>query len=309
MARSGFTDDEFISVFEEIGPAATASHFGISERNIHKRRRRLENSLGRIIRTPSDYRTDTPKKHHITVKNGTVFVASDFHFWPGDEPTAYRAFVKLLKEHQPKAIILNGDVLDGAAISRHPPLGWDNIPSVQQEVKACQERLNEIKNAAPKAKNIWPIGNHDSRFEMKLAKQAPEFVKVSGFKLKDHFPAWKPCYSCYINEDVVVKHRLGGGTHATYNNTLKSGMNIVTGHLHGQKVTPFTDYRGTRYGVDAGFMSDPDAPQFDYTEDNPKDWRAGFSILTFHKGTLLPPELVTVFDADRVTFRGELIKV
>jgi len=54
----------------------------------------------------------------------------------------------------------------------------------------------------------------------------------------------------------------------------------------------------------------PDAKAFvDYTEDNPKNWRAAFGVFTFVKGTLLWPELVVVVDRRHVQFRGQLIKV
>ena len=57
-------------------------------------------------------------------------------------------------------------------------------------------------------------------------------------------------------------------------------------------------------------LADPNGPQFmDYTEDNPKNWRSGFALLTIVKGRLLWPELVSVWDAKHVCFRGELVKV
>ena len=90
-----------------------------------------------------------------------------------------------------------------------------------------------------------------------------------------------------------------------------SGKTIVTGHLHSLKVTPFSDYAPRpRWGVDTGTLADPYGPQFrDYCEDNPVNWRSGFVVLTFHKGKLLWPELVHVFDDKHVEFRGELIRV
>lgn len=85
---------------------------------------------------------------------------------------------------------------------------------------------------------------------------------------------------------------------------------MVAGHLHAQQCIPFTDYEGTRWGVDAGCMADPSGPQFvDYCEDNPTGWREGFCLLTFYKGKLLDPELVRVWDDEHVVFRGKLIAV
>ena len=84
---------------------------------------------------------------------------------------------------------------------------------------------------------------------------------------------------------------------------------MVSGHLHSQKITPYTDYNGTRWGVDSGTMADIYGPQFLYAEDNPRNWRSGFAIITFRQGILMTPELVRVVDKDHVDFRGELIKV
>lgn len=249
---------------------------------------------------------------HIDVPDGIVLVGGDGHYWPGKASTAHRAFVKFAKEMKPKAIIYNGDAFDGAAISRHPTIGWENQPSVIEEIEVAQLRLGEIEQAAPRnCKLVWPAGNHDLRYETILATKVPEFSKVRGFHLKDSFPAWKTAWSCWINNKVVVKHRINGGAHATYNNVRKAGMSVVTNHLHALKVTPVSDYRDRPlFGVDCGTLADPNGPQFvHYSEDNPKDHRSGFAVLTFRKGELLWPELVHVFDANHVEFRGEIIKV
>jgi hypothetical protein len=120
---------------------------------------------------------------------------------------------------------------------------------------------------------------------------------------------WKPCWSTWINDDVVVKHRFKGGMHAPQNNTLWSGRTMVTGHLHSAKVQPITDYNGTRYGVDTGCLAETFGEQFrDYTEDNPRNWRSGFCVLTFKGGKLLQPELVLAWDERHVEFRGEVIR-
>jgi len=221
----------------------------------------------------------------------------------------HRAFVSFCKRFKPKIVILNGDVVDLGQISRHPPIGWEKLPEVQEEIKAAQERLGEIEKAAYRAQKIWPLGNHDGRFETRLATVAPEFAKVHGVHLRDHFPLWEPCWSVFINDNTVVKHRFKGGLHAPHNNTLWAGRSIITGHLHSQRVSPLTDYAGTRWGVDTGCIADPAHRAFvDYTEDNPKNWRDGFVVLTYLGGQLLPPELISRWDDESVVFRGEIIK-
>jgi hypothetical protein len=249
-------------------------------------------------------------RKELEVENGTVIVFSDAHYWPGEPSVGHRALVHFVKKIRPAVIVCNGDAIDGSAISRHPPIGWESCPSVKQELEVCQDRLGEIAAASKTDNLIWLLGNHDARFETRLAQVAPEFKDVHGIHLRDHFPAWEPGWSLHINDNVVVKHRYKGGTHAPFNNTVTSGRSIVTGHLHSAKVTPYTDYNGTRYGVDTGCLANTYHPAFQgYLEDNSRDWRQAFAILTFADGSLLMPELVLVYGPDSVQFRGEIINV
>jgi hypothetical protein len=219
--------------------------------------------------------------------------------------------VQFIKEIRPAAVVNNGDAFDGASISRFPRIMFlDKGPSVIEELKACQEHLGEIEEAARGARLFWSLGNHDARFESRLAQNAPEYEGVKGFKLADHFPKWEPCWSVWINDEVVIKHRYKGGIHATHNNAVSSGKTIITGHLHSLKVTPFDDYNGTRWGVDTGTLADPKGPQFqDYLEANPVNWRSGFIVLTFQDGKLLWPEVARVVDETTIDFRGKLVRV
>lgn len=312
------SDDEFIRLWaENPSPQQMANILKIATRNVYQRRRSLEAkynikldvgvTFSHAIHPELD-KHDAAK--YIEVENGTVIIGSDAHYWPGIVTAAHKAFVHFIKELQPKAVILNGDVLDGATISRFPPIGWTDSdkPSLVQEMNACQQRLTEIEDSCTKsAHKIWTLGNHDGRFESKLAIAAPQYVKVHGVHLKDHFPSWRPAWACWVNDNVVVKHRWKGGIHATHNNTVNSGKTMVTGHLHSLKVTPFSDYNGTRFGVDTGTLADCYGPQtVDYTELNPVNWRSGFAVLTFHKGKLLWPELVHVLNKSEVEFRGKV---
>jgi hypothetical protein len=309
------SESEFIDMVQKHGIAKTARILCTGERNVHARRRNLERLRGIVIKvndpkSPTLQLREHPARLTETVKDGVVLVGSDAHYWPDIITTAHRAFVHFCKKLNPKIVVMNGDEFDGASVSRHPPIGWEDVPSVQMELETVAERLDEVLQASKNARHIWTLGNHDARFETSLATQASEYAKVHGFHLKDHIPGWSPCWAVWINDDVVIKHRWKGGIHATHNNTVGSGKTMVTGHLHSPKVTPWTDYNGTRWGVDCGTLAEPDGPQFmDYTEDNPKNWRSGFAVLTFKDGELLDPELVRVRDENSVVFRGEIIKV
>jgi hypothetical protein len=316
-----YSDEEFIELWKtyESG-TAMAKAVGMDLRNILRRKSNLEARYGISLPQKSNVikmiaKPANSARKELGIENGVVLVFSDSHFWPGIHTTAYKGLLWAIKEFQPKAVIANGDVFDGASISRYPRHGFDSTPSVIQELKACEIALGEIEDTARKARSnvklVWTLGNHDARFENRLAANAPQYEFVKGFTLKDHFPTWEPCWSCWPTNDVIVKHRWKGGVHATHNNTVNAGVSIVTGHLHSLKVTPFADYNGNRFGVDTGTLAEPDGPQFmNYLEGSPTNWRSGFAVLTFHNGRLLWPELVYSWGAEnKIEFRGKVYDV
>ncbi len=320
MVAPACTEDEFIALWNRLGSAsAVARELGINKRNAEYRRRRIEarRGLALISTNPQspDFKVTVPNngvRTKVDIKDGTVIVASDCHYWPETVSTAHRALINIIKQVKPKMVVINGDAFDGASISRHPAHNWSTMPSVKQELEACQDRLEEIQKAAIGAYLHWTWGNHDLRFNARLASQVGDTWKgIEGMNLADHFPLWRFSTSVFVNENTVIKHRWHNGIHATYNNALKSGLSIVTGHLHSLKVMPWTDYTGTRYGVDTGTLAEIDGNQFEYAEDNPKNWRSGFAVLTFRNGKLMPPELVEVISEDDgiVFFRGQVITV
>ena len=308
----------FMSEFSKLGARKLSEKYGMSQRAVYSRRRRIEETRGAVVAAPTkgghvQNLDQHPAAINLSVRNGTVLIGSDAHFWPGIHSSAFRAFVRFCQRSNPVAVILNGDAYDGARVSRWPDGSWTDMshkPSVIQELEATKDGLSEIEKAAPKARHLLPLGNHDARFEMRLIQQVPEYAEVHGTKLKHHLPEWEPCWAVLINKDVVVKHRFKSGIHAPHNNAMWAGRTVVTGHLHSLKVNPLSDYNGTRWGVDCGTLADPYGPQFyNYTELNPLNWRAGFAVLTFKDGKLLWPETVWASGPDEVQWRGEIIRV
>ena len=226
MKNERVDEKTFITIFESVGAQETAKRLNLDVRNVYHRRTRIENRIGRQLTSPNrpDIATrqgiEHPRWLERKVQDGIVLVGSDAHYWPGIVSTAHRAFVHFAKKYLPKIIVMNGDVMDGASISRFASIGWEKRPTLIDELRACQERLGEIEKVRGNAELIWPAGNHDGRFSTRLATVAPEYAKVHGVALKDHFPYWEPCWSVKINEDVVIKHRFKGGIHAPHNNTL-----------------------------------------------------------------------------------------
>jgi len=243
-----------------------------------------------------------------TVRDGTVIVASDAHWQPGKPTLADRALLLLARDLRPALVILNGDLIDGQRLGRFPPTGWAKAPMVADEVEVARERCAALRKAARGARLLRTLGNHDTRFDSRLATVAPEYAGLHGTTLADHLPEWPGSWGVRVNgpKGLVVKHRFRGGIHAAWNNVLHGGVSIVTGHTHQLDVRAHGDYTGRRYGVECGMLADPEAAAFEYGEGNPSRHCAGFAVLTFRGGRLLRPELCEVFRG-RAVFRDQVV--
>jgi hypothetical protein len=319
------TDEQFIEEWQKHGSATgVAEATGAHVRNVLDRRKRMANRgihlttvprAGYETRTPTTWRSEEcwtwPRELQVQIPNGTVVVSSDHHYWPGPPTLAHTALLAVIKLVKPRAKVLNGDIFDGISVSRHPPFGWSHKPTVIDELHACQERVGEIEQALPRGcERLWNIGNHCLRFERTLAVQAKEFANMSGMRLADHFPGWELQWSTLFNPDAhtptMIKHRHANGVHAAYNNAMKGGLNIVTGHTHSLEVKPWGDWRGRRWGVQTGTIHDLNAPAFEYQENAPSPACSGFAVLTFKDGELMPPELCEAIRG-KAYFRGQVV--
>lgn len=285
MAEKTVEDDVFIHLFEKLGAAGTSKEIGVAVRNIHVRRRNIEAKYGIVLKSPNakDNRTRPFGMVELDIE-GPVVLFMDAHFWPKIYTDAFWILLQIIHAVKPVAIIDNGDSMDGAKISRHGRIGWDQRPTVQEELQANLDHVCLIEQAAGSDVRLYRNwGNHDLRFDTYLSANAPHIEGVPGTRLQDHFPRWQFQTGLMINDSCIVKHRFKGGVHAGHNNTLWAGLSMVTGHDHILRVTRLSDYRGTRYGVQGGTLADPHGPMFDYTEAAPLNWQMGFTVGYFEE--------------------------
>lgn len=318
------TDDQFIEIWNKHGsPSLVAKELKMNPRSVLNRKSSIESRLSIELPTFNSQRNLTFVKkveqaaHNVRRgididKVKKVIVFSDAHF-TDTTTTAFKALLMMIDTFKPEVIICNGDAFDGQVLSRFPSINFDQKPTVLEELSACRYHLDLIeKHRPPGCRLIWGLGNHDMRYESWLVNKVPEYSGVDGFSLKYHFPNWETCWSFWIGEETVVKHRLRGGRTAGYANLLAAGnTNIITGHTHVLCASPITNYQGTKWGIQTGCLADPMSSTFEYCEDGPKDWRSGFVILSFDQGRMLMPELVMVTDEQKgeFEFRGCINKV
>lgn len=103
---------------------------------------------------------------------------SDIHI-PFHNAAALEAALAYGDSINPDCILLNGDVLDFAGISRfaRDPRG----PSVRDELDICGQFLDHLRARFPRAQIIWKLGNHEERWERMLWAKAPEILDIAEF--------------------------------------------------------------------------------------------------------------------------------
>jgi hypothetical protein len=318
MPARKFSDEQLTEALKHTrSTQALARQFGISDRAMTTRMRAIgvpplaSKIEGQKKPVPTFVR-EALGRLKLDITDGRAVVFSDAHFQPDCVSTANRALLQMLPDIRPSVLICNGDAFDGSSVSRHTPIFGEERVSPARELRACQERLTEIADAAKGARRIFTLGNHDIRIHSYLAAAAPQLVDLPALDVRHLFPEWQFAWSVWINGDTVIKHRYRSGMYAPANNVKGAlGMSFVTGHLHSMKVMPLSSYtdRPTLYGVDTGMLADPEWPCFGYREDSPADWRSGFVVMTWRGGRLLAPELCTVIGEGLVDWRGEAVKV
>lgn len=168
------------------------------------------------------------------ITTGTILVASDVHI-PFQDDDAVDAFLEYVRVTQPKAVILNGDILDMFMLSRFTK-GEGRNPL--EEISQCRALLASLRKLCPDSDIFYVIGNHENRLEKYVLNKAPELaslvedvftiLKVEDFKIRG-------CASVTVNDKVVFKHGtlLGNKSGLSAIKEMENAyMSGCTGHTH-----------------------------------------------------------------------------
>jgi hypothetical protein len=304
------TDEQFLdAVTTSRNWPEVVSRLGVIDlRSVMYRRRRFEAQYGVRLapgRAASKHVWHPQAFQHQSDAPYDAVLFGDSHVWPGQfETPAYKALLMVAQDIRPRVCVDMGDSIDGATISRFPRIGWEQRPTLKQELDANREFRGRIDRVLPKdCRKIWLLGNHDLRWMGRLSNEVPEFEGIEGTDLSTMFPGWNFAKSLVLNDTLLCLHRFTSGVHAGYNNSLRSGVSVATGHDHKLEALPLTDFRGLRFGIRTGTLANIYGPQFEYTENQPVDWCQGFVVVHID-GTRIWPEPVIVA-VNEFRFRGK----
>lgn len=173
------------------------------------------------------------------ISQSKVLILSDLHF-PYQDNTAIRAAINYGKEQKVNCILINGDLIDFATISRHEK-DWRHR-NIAFEFEAVREFLFELRKHFPKTKIVFKEGNHDERWEKWLFLKAPEIFDDPEFKLASrlrlgelHIDVVQDKLPVKIGKLTVLHgHELqgGGGVNPARATFLKTLNSVVIGHVH-----------------------------------------------------------------------------
>jgi len=173
------------------------------------------------------------------ISQSKVLILSDLHF-PYQDNQAIKAAINYGKEQKVNCILINGDLIDFATISRHEK-DWRHR-NVAFEFESVREFLFELRRHFPKAKIVFKEGNHDERWEKWLFLKAPEIFDDPEFKLAARLRLGE-LHIDIVQDKLPVKigkltvlhgHELqgGGGVNPARATFLKTIDNVLIGHCH-----------------------------------------------------------------------------
>lgn len=175
----------------------------------------------------------------VVISQSKTLIISDLHF-PYQDNDAITLALNYGLEKKVDCILINGDLIDFATISRHEKDFRSR--SVKEEFDAVREFLSTVRNAFPKTKIVFKYGNHDERWEKWLFLKAPEIFDFEEFQLeiilkfaelkievvKDKLPI-------KIGKlNILHGHELngGGGVNPARGAFLRTLDNVIIGHFH-----------------------------------------------------------------------------
>jgi UDP-2,3-diacylglucosamine pyrophosphatase LpxH len=168
---------------------------------------------------------------------GKTAVLSDIHLGIHDK-AALIAAIQYAKQDRVENIILNGDILDSAQISRHPKHA--DTPKFLNEIELAKQFLEGLRSEFKDQNIYFKIGNHEDRLERYLMQNADALAGLIDFrkllKLDDLGIRFVESTQFMKIENTYIVHghemKVSGGVNPARALILKAAANVVMGHVH-----------------------------------------------------------------------------
>jgi predicted phosphodiesterase len=231
-------------VFNSVEEARTRIRYYTGQTGEKHRKHLIDKSLIEPSRTSSRFEF-LPKSYAVDyaphqINQSKILIISDLHF-PYQDNKAIELALQYGLDKDVNCILINGDLLDFATISRHEK-DWRHR-QVHDEFEAVRSFLVGLRGLFPKSKIVFKEGNHDERWEKWLFLKAPEIFDDPEFTLQSRLRLGELMID-YVRDKRPVQigkltilhgHELAGGSggvnpaRSTFLKTLDS---VLVGHYH-----------------------------------------------------------------------------
>ena len=211
---------------------------GDKRRNSTKDKSQFQPNRPSYYELPESYANDyTPYE----IKQSRILILSDLHF-PYQNNKAITLALDYGKSKKVDCILINGDLIDFANISRHER--DFRARSIAEEFDAVRIFLKSIRLHFPKCKIVFKYGNHDERWEKYLYSKAPEIFDVNDFQLEVLLKLGELKIDVVKDKRPVKMGKLtalhghelagggAGGVNPSRSTFLKTLDSVIVGHYH-----------------------------------------------------------------------------
>ena len=167
-----------------------------------------------------------------------VGIMSDIHV-PFHSMSALTCAIKHLREEQIDCLILNGDIMDFYAISRHEK--EKDLRDFAKEIDMGRNFLQKIRDLFPRIPIYYKMGNHENRWQRYLNDQAEEFAQLHEMQFEQFFRLDKigmiyvPDWQGIEVANLLVLHGheiMAGGMNPSQSTFNKTFCDTLIGHVH-----------------------------------------------------------------------------
>jgi predicted phosphodiesterase len=181
-----------------------------------------------------------------------TLILSDLHF-PYQHNEAISLAMNYGLEKDANCILINGDLIDFANISRHDRDIRNR--STVYEIESVRMFLEILRETFPKARIIFKYGNHDERWDKWLYINAPEFFELDALQLESvlrlndlNIEVVKDKRPIKIGKLTVLHgHEIvggSGGVNPARSMFMKTFDNVLVGHFHKTSTNTETSLSG-----------------------------------------------------------------
>ena len=215
-----------------------------------------------------------------------VGVLSDIHV-PYHSMSAITCAIKHLREQTIDCLILNGDIMDFYAISRHEK--EKDLRDFPREIEMGRNFLQKIRDLFPLIPIYYKMGNHENRWQRYLNEQAEEFAQLHEMQFEQFFRLDKLAMT-YVPDwqgielyDLLILHGhelMAGGMNPSQSTFNKTYCNTLIGHVH--RTTSTTKKNGFKeffHTHSAGCLTQLSPKYYPFAQHN-----NGFAVVDIENG-------------------------